>query len=66
MKAALGLDDWKLPIFRKRLIEAGYKYKDAGELTPGTTILTIETDDILSLKKVLEDCERECKSVRRN
>lgn len=59
-KAGIAVDDWKLPVFRKRLKAAGYTYEDAGSLTPGTTTLTVQTDNILALKKVLEQCQSEC------
>lgn len=55
MKAGIGVDNWKLPVFRKRLTEAGYSYEDAGPLTGDTTLLTVETDNMFALKKVLED-----------
>ncbi len=61
MKAGIVVDNWKLPVFRKRLEEAGYKYKDGGEITEDTTLLTVETDDALALKKVLEKCQAECR-----
>ena len=64
MKAGIAVDDWKLPVFRKRLTEAGYQYTDAGGLTHNTTVLTVETNDILKLKKVLEQCQRECRKVK--
>lgn len=61
MKAGIAVDDWKLPVFRKRLTEAGYQYEDAGPFTGDTTILTVETDDMLALKKVIEACQAECR-----
>ena len=61
MKAGIALDNWKLPVFRKRLTAAGYEYQDGGALTPDTTLLTVETDDILALKKELEKCQSECR-----
>lgn len=64
MKVGIGLDDWKLPVFRKRLTEAGFTYTDAGGLTHDTTVLTVETDDIFALKKVVERCQRECRRGR--
>lgn len=64
MKAGIALDDWKLPVFRKRLTEAGFTYTDAGGLTHDTTVLTVETDDLLALKKVIERCQRECRLGR--
>lgn len=64
MKAGIVLDNWKLPIFRKRLTEAGYEYEDGGGLTSDTTVLTVETDDVLALKKVIESCEAESRKSR--
>lgn len=63
MKAGIGVDNWKLPVFRKRLKEAGYEYEDAGPLTGDTTLLTVETSDMLALKKVLEKCQTECRKL---
>ena len=65
MKAAIGVDNWKLPVVRKRLKEAGYEYQDAGALTDDTTILTVETNNMLALKKVLEQCQTECREMKR-
>lgn len=61
MKAGIAVDDWKLPVFRRLLAEAGYEYSDGGALTAGTTLLTVETQDMLALKKVLERCQSECR-----
>ena len=38
VKAGIGVDNWKLPVFRKRLKEAGYQYENAGPLTGDTTL----------------------------
>lgn len=65
MKAGIAVDDWKLPVFRRRLTEAGYEYKDGGELPGGTTLLTVETDNMFKLKSVLEACQAECRSQKR-
>jgi hypothetical protein len=64
MKAAIAVDNWKLPVFRKRLTEAGYQYQDAGAFTGDTTILTVQTDNMLALKKVLEKCQAECRGKK--
>lgn len=61
MRVGIAVDDWKLPVFRKRLTEAGYAYADGGALTSGATLLTVETDDALALKKVIERCQKECR-----
>lgn len=65
MKAGIAVDDWKLPVFRRRLEADGYQYQDAGPFTGDTTFLTVETDDLLALKKVLEACEAECRAIKR-
>lgn len=60
MKAGIAVDDWKLPVFRRRLAAAGYDYKDGGPLPGDITLLTVQTDDLLKLKRVLEQCQAEC------
>jgi hypothetical protein len=65
MKAGIAVDDWKLPVFRRRLAAAGYSYQDGGAPTPGVTLLTVQTDDILKLKRVLEQCQAECAKQER-
>lgn len=64
MKAAIALDDWKLPVFRRRLTEAGFTYEDAGAPTPGTTMLTVETDSVSALATVVAACQAECGKAR--
>lgn len=61
MKAGIAVDNWKLPVFRKRLTEAGYVYKDAGALTHDTTLLQVETDDMIALTAVIAACQAECR-----
>lgn len=61
MKAGIAVDDWKLPVFRKLLTEAGYEYTDAGPLTTDTTLLMVETSDVLALKRVIENCQAQCR-----
>lgn len=61
LKAGIAVDNYKLPVFRKRLTEAGYTYQDGGALIGDTTLLTVETNDMLALKKVLERCQAECR-----
>lgn len=63
MKAGIAVDNWKLPVFRKRLTEAGYIYKDAGALTHDTTLLQVETDDVPGLTKVIAACQDECRAA---
>lgn len=62
-KAGIVVDDWKLPVFRRRLTAAGYTYTDAGELTPNVTLLQVEYNDMLKLKRTLEECQAECRKT---
>lgn len=61
MKAGVVVDDWKLPVFRKRLTEAGYEYQDGGPIPGDCTLLTVETNNMFALKKTLEKCQTECR-----
>lgn len=60
MKAGIVVDDWKLPVFRRHLEDAGFEYEDGGPVKGATTLLTVQTYNILSLKAVLEKAEKEC------
>lgn len=64
MKVGIVVDDWKLPIFRRRLAGARYQYTDAGGLTPNTTLLTVETDDLSALSVVVQAAQKECSEQR--
>jgi hypothetical protein len=61
VRAGIAVDNWKLPVFRKRLTEAGYEYQDGGALTADATLLTVEFSNLLALKKVIEQCQKECR-----
>lgn len=61
MKAGIAVDNWKLPVFRKQLSTAGYQYQDGGPVTAEATLLTVETSNILALKKIIEQCQAECR-----
>lgn len=62
MKAGVVVDDWKLPVFRKRLTENGFAYTDAGGLTPGVTALAViyERETFAKLMALVTACEAEC------
>ena len=64
MRAGIVVDDWKLPVFRKRLTEAGYHYEDGGAARVNTTLLTVETQNVFALKEVLDACQRECARMK--
>lgn len=64
MKAAIFLDNWKLPVFRRNLTQAGFDYTDGGGLTVGTTILTVVTDDMDALGLIVASSAAECAGMR--
>lgn len=64
MKAGIAVDNWKLPIFRKRLTVAGFEYVDGGALTHETTLLTVETIRVDQLARVIKACQRECAKLK--
>lgn len=66
MRIGIALDDWKLPIFRKRLTESGYVYNDAGALSSGVTLLTVDTEDVSGLESVVKKCQQECKDSKQS
>lgn len=53
-KAGIAIDEWKLPIFERRLQQAGYSFKNAGLLTTGTLILQVETTNLEALYVVVK------------
>jgi hypothetical protein len=59
-KAAVCVDDWKLPVFRQRLDAAGYKYEEPVPFTPGTSILQVHYEWVHEVQPVIEAAEREC------
>ena len=59
-KAAVVLDDWKLPIFKKHLDAAGYRYEEPVGFTDGTLILKVYYEWVHELKPIIEAAQREC------
>lgn len=45
MKAGISIDKYKLPVFSKRLVEAGFKYQESGHLSKDALLLTVECKD---------------------
>ena len=43
-KAAIVIDNWKLPIFERHLTQAGYAYKWLPDLTHNTGVLSVQLD----------------------
>ena len=61
-KAAVVVDDWKIPIFKKHLDAAGFKYEPAVSFTANTSILKVYYEWVHELKPVVEAAMLECAS----
>ena len=59
MKVAICIDDWKLPIFERHLKQSGYSFKNAGEITPGALVLTVETNNASALAEIVKAANTE-------
>lgn len=64
MKAGVAVDDWKLPVFRKLLTEAGFEFKEGPGLTADTSFLTVETPSAAALIPTVEKCQAECRKSK--
>jgi hypothetical protein len=65
-KAAVVLDDWKLDTFKEILDAEGYKYEQFNGPLAGCITLTVITDDLPKLGKVITRMEETAKSRRLN
>lgn len=60
MKAGIAIDAWKLPIFERHLLQAGYAFKNTGALADdGTLLLTVETENPGALEGVVRAANTE-------
>jgi hypothetical protein len=59
-RAALALDDWKLPTFKKHLDAAGYQYDEPIVFIPGSLVLRVYFHWVHELKPIVEAAEAEC------
>lgn len=58
-KAGIVIDEWKLPIFERRLKQAGYSFENSGLLTTGTLLLRVDTTNLETLDVVLKAANTE-------
>jgi hypothetical protein len=63
--AAVAVEEWKVPIFRKHLDEAGYAYEGPTPLRPGIVVLKVRYEWVHELKPVIEAAQRECHASRK-
>ena len=59
LKAAIVIDDWKLPIFERHLAQAGYAYEKGPGLTANTLLLTVKTENVEALGVVVKAANTE-------
>lgn len=62
--AAVGLDDWKLPVFKKHLDAAGYRYDEPLPLTDRTVLLKVHYEWVHELQPIIEAAQRECAKLK--
>lgn len=66
MKAAVCIDDWKLPIFERHLSNSGYSFEQHPGLTDDTLTLAVTTDDAKALEKVVRAANTEAVTRKGN
>lgn len=64
MKAGILIDKWKLPIFSRRLKEAGFAYEEVGSLTNDSLTLTVVTDRTQALGQVVLAANKEAAQTK--
>lgn len=66
MRAAIAINDWKLPIFERRLSEAGFAYEKGDGLMVGTLHLYVETGDLNALHAVVRCANEEAARFKKS
>jgi hypothetical protein len=64
--AAIVLDDWKLPTFKRMLDAAGYEYKQFQGVTADTVTLKIKTHDLSKLAPLVREMENTVQRIKAN
>ena len=65
-KAGIMLDDWKLPIFKKALGDAGFEYEQSPGITEDTLLLTVKTDDLHVLSLIVQKANNDAAKSKMN
>lgn len=58
------VDTWKIPVFQRNLSAAGFKFTTGKGPTKGTTLITVECDNVVRLYEVVEEANNQCKEVK--
>jgi hypothetical protein len=64
VKAGIVIDKWKLPIFSRRLKEAGFAYEEVGSLTSDSLTLVVVTDNAQALGQAVLAANKEAAQTR--
>lgn len=64
-KAAICIDDWKLPAFADELTKAGYTFEEHPGILPGTLTLTVYTETVERLAPVVLTAFQRAKAEKR-
>ena len=64
MTAAVAIDTWKLPIFKKALDHKGYKYTKHDTEVPACLILRVEYEDLESLNALVKKTNKKAARSR--
>lgn len=64
MKAGIMIDAWKRDIFVRHFTQAGYSFREAGSLIPGTLTFIIVTDNKEALAGVISAANAEASRTR--
>jgi hypothetical protein len=63
-KAAIVLDSWKLPIFKKHLDTAGFTYEKPVPFTDDTLLLKTDYEWVHELQPIIEAAQLECRGAK--
>lgn len=63
--AAVCIDDWKLPVFKKHLDAAGYSYTEHPGITKDALTLRVKYEWVANLKPIIEAANLECANAER-
>ena len=58
--AAVGVDNWKIPVFKQHLDAAGYQYEGPFPFTESTSILRVKYEWAHLLQPIVEAANAEC------
>lgn len=58
----IAIDSWKLAIFKRHLKINGFAFTQSPGLTPEMLLLSVKTESVGKLQRVVEAAQLECRS----